>query len=33
MHILDINKIEPHPYTSASRIVNGELSYQPESLL
>src|SRR6478736_8805210 len=23
MHILDINKIEPHPYTSAARIVNG----------
>jgi uncharacterized protein (DUF488 family) len=27
MHILDENKIEPHPYTSAARIVNGELSY------
>src|SRR6266513_1736598 len=33
MHILDANKIEPHPYTSAARIVDGELSYQPESLL
>ncbi len=28
MHILDANKIEPHPYTSAARIVNGELSYR-----
>ena len=27
MHILDENKIEPHPYTSAARIVNDELSY------
>ena len=33
MHILDANKIEPHPYTSAARIVDGELSYRPESLL
>ena len=33
MHILDANKIEPHPYTSAARIVNGELSYVAESLL
>jgi len=33
MHILDANKIEPHPFTSASRIVNGELSYRAESLL
>ena len=33
IHILDTNKIEPHPYTSAARIVNGELSYRPESLL
>jgi uncharacterized protein (DUF488 family) len=33
MHILDANKIEPHPFTSAARIVNGELSYRPESLL
>src|SRR5205809_5172130 len=33
MHILATKKIEPHPYTSAARIVNGELSYQPESLL
>jgi uncharacterized protein (DUF488 family) len=28
LHILDHNKIEPHPYTSAAQIVNGELSYQ-----
>jgi uncharacterized protein (DUF488 family) len=33
MHIMDANKIEPHPYTSAARIVNGELSYVAESLL
>jgi uncharacterized protein (DUF488 family) len=33
MHILNANKAEPHPYTSAARIVNGELSYRSESLL
>jgi uncharacterized protein (DUF488 family) len=33
MHIVDRNKIEPHPYTSAARIVNGELTYRDESLL
>jgi len=27
LHILDSNKVEPHPFTSAARIVNGELSY------
>jgi uncharacterized protein (DUF488 family) len=27
LHILDDNKVEPHPFTSAARIVNGELSY------
>ena len=27
LHILDRSKVEPHPYTSAARIVNGELSY------
>ena len=27
LHILGANKVEPHPYTSAARIVNGELSY------
>ena len=30
-HILDANKSEPHPYTSAARLVNGELSYAAES--
>jgi hypothetical protein len=33
LHILGANKIEPHPYTSAGRIVNGELSYAADSLL
>jgi uncharacterized protein (DUF488 family) len=33
MHILDANKAQPHPYTSAARIVNGELSYAPENAL
>jgi uncharacterized protein (DUF488 family) len=33
MHILDANKIEPHPFTSAAHIVNGKLSYRAESLL
>jgi uncharacterized protein (DUF488 family) len=33
MHILNTNKTEPHPFTSAARIVNGELSYAKESLL
>ena len=33
MHILDANKTEPHPYTSAARIVNGRLSYQADSTL
>ena len=28
MHILGANKAEPHPYTPAARIVNGELSYE-----
>jgi uncharacterized protein (DUF488 family) len=28
VHILDANKDQPHPYTSAARIVNGELSYE-----
>ena len=32
LHILGANKVEPHPYTSAARIVNGELSYRSESL-
>jgi len=33
MHILDANKVEPHPFTSAARTVNGKLSYEPDSLL
>jgi len=33
LHVLGANKIEPHPYTSAARIVNGELSYAGDSLL
>jgi uncharacterized protein (DUF488 family) len=33
MHILDVTKTGPHPYTSAARIVNGKLSYDAESLL
>jgi uncharacterized protein (DUF488 family) len=27
IHILDRKKTEPHPFTSAARIVNGQLSY------
>jgi uncharacterized protein (DUF488 family) len=33
LHILDHKKIEPHPFTSAARIVNGELSYADETRL
>ena len=33
MHILDANKTEPHPYTSAARIANGKLSYAAENTL
>jgi len=33
MHILDENKVEPHPYTSAARIVKGKLSYAAENTL
>jgi uncharacterized protein (DUF488 family) len=32
LHVL-ANKVDPHPYTPAARIVNGELSYKAESLL
>jgi uncharacterized protein (DUF488 family) len=32
IHILDANKAEPHPFTSAARIVNGELSYSDEDV-
>ncbi len=27
MHILDANKLEAHPFTSAARIVDGRLTY------
>jgi len=27
IHIVDSNKTEPHPFTSAARIVDGALSY------
>ena len=30
LHILGANKLEPHPYTSAARIVDGVLSYTSE---
>ena len=33
LHILDHNKVEPHPFTSAAKIVNGESSYGEETLL
>lgn len=28
LHILSENKVEPHPYTSAARVIHGELSYR-----
>jgi len=27
IHIIDASKAEPHPFTSAARIVDGKLSY------
>jgi uncharacterized protein (DUF488 family) len=33
IHIMDLGKTEPHPYTSAARIVNGKLTYADDSLL
>ena len=33
LHILAANKVEPHPYTPAARIVNGKLRYRAESSL
>ena len=33
IHVLDANKTEPHPFTSAARIANGELSYHSHDLL
>ena len=31
IHILDANKTEPHPFTSAARIIDGALSYANEA--
>jgi uncharacterized protein (DUF488 family) len=31
IHILDTNKTEPHPFTSAARIIDGALSYANEA--
>lgn len=33
LHILGRNKVDPHPYTPAARIVNGELSYEADATL
>src|SRR5262245_40440977 len=33
LNILGTNKVEPHPYTPAARIINGELTYAADSLL
>jgi len=33
LHILDYNKVEAHPFTSAAKILNGELSYRGDELL
>ena len=33
LNVLGTNKVEPHPYTSAARIVNGELSYEANDTL
>lgn len=30
LHIMDVKKAEEHPYTSAARIVDGELTYSPD---
>jgi uncharacterized protein (DUF488 family) len=27
-HIIDVKKTEPHPFTSAARMINGALSYE-----
>jgi uncharacterized protein (DUF488 family) len=32
-HIVDLTKTEPHPFTSAAHILNGELSYAANELL
>jgi uncharacterized protein (DUF488 family) len=28
LHIVNLNRVEPHPYTTAARIVDGKLSYR-----
>jgi uncharacterized protein (DUF488 family) len=33
IHILGAKKAEPHPYTSAARVVDGKLSYTAENEL
>jgi uncharacterized protein (DUF488 family) len=33
IHIVELAKTQPHPFTSAARIVNGELSYRAEDEL
>jgi uncharacterized protein (DUF488 family) len=33
IHIFDEKKSEPHPWTSAARLIDGELSYTPADLL
>ena len=33
LHVLGANKVEPHPYTSAARIVSGQLSYEANDAL
>ena len=30
IHIMDANKTEPHPFTSAAHIIDGALSYARE---
>ena len=32
-HVLGASNVEPHPYTSAARILDGELTYKPDSFL
>lgn len=31
LHIMDANKATEHPYTSPARIVEGKLTYRPDS--
>ncbi len=33
VHILDDKKTQPHPYTSAAEIIDGQLSYRAQTLL